>query len=92
MEVLPPGGETAFLHATWPCVLRGKPAWIVGWRGGTQGTVVVTWDAAGGDYRAETLDQPAGSANVMHYVNSSGVDVIIAANREHDEVALFTLR
>ena len=85
-----PEGETAFLHATWPCVLGGKTTWIVGWRGGTQGTTTVTWDAAEGDYRTELLEQPAGSANVMHYVNSSGADVIIAANREHDEIAMYT--
>ena len=53
-------------------------------------TVAITWDAAGGDYRTETLDQPAGSANVMHYVSSSGADVIIAAHREHDEIVMYT--
>ena len=52
--------------------------------------MAITWDAARGDYHTETLDQPAGSANVMHYVNSSGTDVIIAANREHDEIAMYT--
>jgi hypothetical protein len=52
--------------------------------------VAITWDAAGGDYHAEVMEQPAGSANVMHYVNSSGADVIVAANREHDEIAMYT--
>ena len=85
-----PEKETAFLHATWPCLLGGKPAWLVGWRGGTQGTMAITWDETRADYHAELLEQPAGSANVMHYVNSSGADIIIAANREHDEVAMYT--
>ena len=84
-----PEGETAFLHATWPCALGGRPAWLVGWRGGTQGTVCITWDPDKGDYRTETIDRPAGSANVMHYVNSKGQDTIIAANRERDEVAMY---
>lgn len=85
-----PEKETAFLHATWCCTLEGRPTWIVGWRGGTQGTIAITWDAARGDYHTEVMEQPAGSANVMHYVNSSGADVIIAANREHDEIAMYT--
>ena len=85
-----PEKETAFLHATWCCTLGGRPTWIVGWRGGTQGTIAITWDAARGDYHTEVMEQPAGSANVMHYVNSSGADVIIAANREHDEIAMYT--
>lgn len=85
-----PEGETAFLHATWPCLLGGKPAWIVGWRSGTQGTGAVVWDADAGNCRMEMLEEPAGSANVMHFVRSSGADVIIAANREHDEIAMYT--
>ena len=49
----------------------------------------VTWDAEAGNYRTETVDMPAGSANAMHYVNSAGQDVIIAANRERDEIAMY---
>ena len=86
-----PERDCAFLHATWPCVLGGKPAWLVGWRGGTQGMVCISWDQELGDYRTDTVDLPAGSANVMHYVNSSGQDVIVAANRERDEVAMYTV-
>ena len=85
-----PEKETAFLHATWPCLLGGRPAWIVGWRGGTQGTILVAWDETREDYRTETLDQLAGSANVMHLVRSSGAEAVIAANREHDEIAMYT--
>ena len=84
-----PQGETAFLHATWPCVLGGRPAWIVGWRGGTQCTAAVTWDAAAGDYRMETIDEPAGCANAMKYTDSAGREFIVAANREIDEIARY---
>ena len=84
-----PEAETAFLHATWPCVIGGRPAWIVGWRGGTQGTICITWDPEKEDYHTELVDRPAGSANVMHHVDSAGEDVIIAANREHDEIAMY---
>ena len=47
------------------------------------------WD--GNDYKAEFIDRNTGCANAMHFVNSQGQDVIVGANREIDEVALYTI-
>ena len=85
-----PEGETAFLHATWPCLLGGRAAWIVGWRGGSRGTAAVVWDAAAGTCRMEPIDGSAGCANVMKYTDPDGREFIVAANRETDEIARYT--
>jgi hypothetical protein len=86
-----PEGETEFLHATWACTLGGKPAWLVGWRKGTRGTAAVLWDADKGDYRMEELDRGAGAANLLHLGREGDRDLVLAANRETDEAALYIL-
>ncbi len=86
-----PESETGMIHATWTCTLLGKPTWITGWRKGTKDTIAITWDAEAGTYRTEYIDQNTGCANVLHFVNKEGKDVIVAANREIDEAALYTV-
>ena len=71
--------------------MLGKPTWIVGWRKGTKNTIALTWDAEAGTYRTEYIDQNTGCANALHFVNKKGQDVIVATNREIDEVALYTV-
>ena len=44
-----------------------------------------------GDYCVTRLDKGWRPANVMHYVNHDGTDVLIAANRETDEVAMYEI-
>lgn len=86
-----PESETEMIHATWTCELLGRPTWIVGWRKGTKDTIAITWDKEAGTYRTEYIDQNTGCANAMHFVNKDGKDVIVATNREIDEVALYTI-
>ena len=86
-----PEAETEMIHATWSCNLLGKPTWIVGWRKGTKDTVAITWDKEAGDYHIDFLDKNTGCANAMHFVNKDGKDVIVATNREIDEVAMYTV-
>ena len=86
-----PEKETEMIHATWTCQLLGKPTWIVGWRKGTKDTIAITWDAEAGDYKTEFIDRNTGCANAMHFVNAKGQDVVVAANREIDEVAMYTI-
>ncbi len=78
-----------FLHAIWAGELLGKQTWVIGHRKGKRNTMVITWDADKG-YQAEIIDEDVGAANVLHFVNKSGQDVIVATNREIDEVAMYT--
>jgi hypothetical protein len=86
-----PESETEMLHATCTCTLFGKETWIVGWRKGTKNTIAITWDEEAKNYKTEFIDQNTGCANIMHFVNSDGKDVLVGANREIDEVALYTI-
>ncbi len=86
-----PESETEMIHATWACELLGRPTWIVGWRKGTKNTIAITWDAQAGTYRTELIDKNTGCANALHFVNKAGNDVIVATNREINEVALYTI-
>ena len=84
-----PEAQTEMVHATWACNLLGKPTWIVGWRKGTKDTIAISWGE--GDYVVDYIDRNTGCANAMHFVNKDGKDVIVATNREIDEVAMYTI-
>lgn len=86
-----PEADTEMLHATWADTILGKPTWVVGWRKGTKDTIAITWDAEAGNYKTEFIDQNTGCANAFHFVNSAGQDVVIGANREINEIAMYTL-
>ena len=83
------GEPCEFLHAIWAGSLQGTPVWVVGHRKGKRNTMFIRWTAESG-YIAETLDTDVGAANVLHFVNRAGEDVIVAANREIDEIAMYT--
>ncbi len=83
--------DTEMIHATWACEIGGKQSWVVGWRKGTKDTIVITWDAEEGNYKTEFLDQNTGCANALHFKNKDGKDIVIGANREIDEIAMYTL-
>lgn len=84
------GEPCEMLHSTWPCTLSGKPAWIVGYRKGKRDLMVLTFE--NGTYKTELIDSDCGSANVFKFVDSNGSEKIISANRETDEVAMYTVR
>ena len=80
-----------FSHAIWAGTLAGTPAFVLGHREGKRDTMVITWDASAGSYNTSVIDPGAGAANVLHFVNSEGQDVIIGANRETDEAAMYII-
>ena len=86
-----PEAETEMIHATWTCEILGKPTWIVGWRKGTKKTIAITWDAEAGTYKSDVIDENTGCANALHFKNKAGQDVIVATNREIDEIAMYTI-
>ena len=84
-----PETETEMVHATWAGTLLGKPTWAVGWRKGTKNTIAITYE--NGAYRTAFIDQNTGCANLMHFVNKDGQDVLVGTNREIDEIAMYTI-
>ncbi len=78
-----------FLHAIFGGMVCGKPTWILGHRKGERYLLAFTHDAKEG-YQAQVLDKGCGAANVLHYVRD-GKDIIIATNREIDEIAMYEL-
>lgn len=81
---------TEFAHAIFGGMLCGRPSVVIGHRQGARDLLVFYWDDAAGAYQAEVLDRDCGSANVYKYRNN-GQDIIISANREIDEIAMYTV-
>lgn len=82
--------EFPFLHAIWSGELHGEPCAIIGHRKGERDLLRVWYDRAAREYRLERLDHDCGPANVLAY--SDGVrEFIVAANRETNEVALYSI-
>lgn len=77
-----------FLHAIFGGVIAGQNTWILGHRRDDMLLLAFTYED--GRYRAQELDRGCGAANVLHFLRD-GVDVIAAANRETDEIALYEL-
>ena len=79
-----------FTHAIYGGSLCGRPALVVGHRKGGRNLILFTYNKEEKKYRSEILDKDCGSANVFHYVKD-GRDILISANRETDEVAMYTI-
>lgn len=79
-----------FTHAIYGGTLLGKPAAVVGHRKGERNLIAFTYDKEAGAYKSEILDYDCGSANVYHYMKN-GKDIIIGANREIDEIAMYEI-
>lgn len=82
--------ELPFLHALWGGELAGLPAFLVGHRQGNRDLLALTWDEDNQQIKQEKLDQNIGPTNVQVF-RRNGQDYIISANREIDEVALYTI-
>ncbi|MBR2216632.1 MAG: hypothetical protein IJ849_12890 [Selenomonadaceae bacterium] len=77
-----------FLHAIFGGEICGRPTWILGHRKGERYLLAFTYE--NGAYTAQKLDEGCGAANVLHYVHN-GKDILIAANREVNEIAMYEL-
>ena len=78
-----------FLHAIFGGEIAGKPTWILGARKGERLTLAFTYEAGKG-YQAQLLDKGCGAANVLHYMYQDK-DIVIATNREINEIAMYEL-
>ena len=83
--------DAPFTHAICGGIIAGKPTFVVGHRAGKKNLMAVRYDSEKADYRVTLIDEGRGPANVMHYRNDAGVDILIAANRETDEVAMYEI-
>lgn len=72
-----------FLHATWTCMILGRPAWVVGHREGKRESMLITWED--GAYNIEVFDSGAGAANACMLGNGS----LVVTNREINEIAVY---
>lgn len=79
-----------FTHAIYGGSLLGKPAAVVGHRKGKRNLIAFTYNKETRTYESEILDSDCGSANVYHY-EKDGKDILIGANREIDEVAMYVI-
>lgn len=77
-----------FLHAIFGGRVAGENMFIIGNRKGDRKLLAFTYGENG--YEAQELDAGRGAANVLHYVYD-GKDIIIAANRETNEIARYEL-
>lgn len=82
--------KAEFSHAICGCTLCGQPAFVFGHRKGKRRLVAVTWNKIREAFEETVLDTDCGPANVCHYVHE-GKDIIIAANREINEIAMYTI-
>lgn len=76
-----------FLHAIWSGKLAGKTVVILGHRKGARRLMAFMWDK--GTFCFKTLDDDCGPANTYGY-SIGEKDVLIATNREINEVAMYT--
>ena len=82
--------ELPFCHGFWGGSIGGTPALIVGHRAGDRDLLAVTWNAGRGTYESVLLDHDVGPANLMVY-QQDGREILISANREIDEIAMYVL-
>ena len=84
------GKSADFTHAIFGGTIGGKPAVVIGHRQGERDLLLFTWNRDAKEYQVQILDHDCGSANVYKYCHH-GKDVLISANRETDEVAMYIL-
>ena len=79
-----------FTHAIFGGMLCGKPAVVIGHRKAERNLVLFTWNPEKACYESAVMDEDCGPANVLKY-SHNGKEIIISANREIDEVAMYTV-
>ena len=79
-----------FIHAIWGKELNGVPYGFVGNRQEEMNLLAFYYDREAGKYVVDELDRGSGAANVMFY-ELNGEPKLLAANRETDEIAVYSL-
>lgn len=84
------GKPAEFLHAVTTGKIGGKPVAFIGWRKGERDLIALSWDPATRKFVTDVIDTGRGPANAYYY-NKDGRDMLVATNRETDEVALYEI-
>ncbi len=79
--------QIPFAHAICKAQLGGREVAVVGHRKGERDLLMISRED--GEYHVEILDHDVGPANVLYYHKDQ--DILLAANREINEVAYYTL-
>lgn len=82
--------KAEFVHAIYGGDFGGRQALIVGHRKGERNLLAFFWNEQQQTYEWKLIDSDCGSANVYHF-EKDGKDMLVSANREIDEVALYTV-
>lgn len=77
-----------FSHAIYGCTLCKHPAFVFGYRKGKRNLIAITWDKVSNTFQETLIDTGCGPANVYSYQKEQE-DIIIAANREINEIAMY---
>ncbi len=83
-------GKLPFIHAIWGENIDGQTYGFVGCREGERELLAFSWDKEKETCKAEEIDRGAGAANVM-FLKDGNTNKLLAANRETDEIALYTI-
>lgn len=79
-----------FAHAIFGGRLCGRPVLVIGHRKGARNLLAFTWNREERDFQVQVLDEDCGPANVFCF-QRDGKDVILSANREINEIAMYEL-
>jgi hypothetical protein len=82
-----------FTHAIYGGPFGKKHAFLVGHREGERDLLAFTYDADAKEYRYERIDHDCGPANIFRFPwkTNEDTEVLIAANREINEIAMYTI-
>lgn len=82
--------EYEFGHVVWGGMIRNKPSFIIGGRKGNRELNCFQTDGNSGRITHFTIDNTGGPSNIA-VINTETADLILAANREIGEVALYEI-
>lgn len=78
-----------FVHAIWGGILGGEPVAVIGYRQGKRELFYIRCSCfAPLQFETQVIDSGIGPANVYHS-SANGKEILVAANREISEVALY---
>jgi len=82
--------EYEFGHVVWGGTILNKPSFIIGGRKGNRELNCFQMDAGSGKIGHFTIDNTSGPSNIA-VLNKKNSDVILAANREIEEIAIYEI-